>query len=78
MAKGFPDPVIRFRIRERSGLKIPTQKERQPYQDMHRNASSAPAIPGHASQREFRTHEGEFERQMMRFFITNIRKRKYA
>jgi hypothetical protein len=33
---------------------------------------------GHASQREFLTREAEFERQMMKFFITNIRKRKYA
>ena len=33
---------------------------------------------GRASQREFLTREAEFERQMMKFFITNIRKRKYA
>jgi hypothetical protein len=33
---------------------------------------------GHASQREFLTREAEFERQMMKFFITNVRKRKYA
>jgi hypothetical protein len=28
--------------------------------------------------REFLTREAEFERQMMKFFITNIRKRKYT
>jgi hypothetical protein len=44
---------------------------------MHRRRKGhASRRKGHASQREFLTREAEFERQMMKFFITNIRKRK--